>query len=528
MRLVKSQEIKKLDQDATRRFGIPSILLMENAGLQVVETVLFRFWNEGAEGRTALILAGPGNNGGDGLVVARHLFNKGAGVKIFLAAPPESYQGDAAVNLEIVTKMGIPLKVYAGAEDGEFKEALRHTDIVVDAIFGTGFRGVPQEPLAALIRMVNESGKPVVAVDLPSGLEADTGRVAGDCVRACVTVTLGLPKLGLYLEQGVSYVGEVVIGDISFPPALKNQVESSFFLLDQEMVARNLPLRLPIHHKGNYGHVLVIGGFPGYTGAVALVSNGALRSGAGLVTAVVPASLYPILAVKLTEAMTRPAPETAERGFARNSLASLGELLGRATVLAVGSGLGQDPETGEFLRELLKKVDLPVVLDADALNLLARDKEILTDPYLRERRKRWVLTPHPGEMARLLDLDIAAVQVDRIGNAVWASREWGVVVVLKGVRTVVAVPEGPVFVNPTGNPGLATGGTGDVLTGLIAGFIAQGMAPAEAASAGVFVHGWAADRLVSKKGMAGMIAGDLLEEIPLVLKDLYYLAGRRV
>ncbi len=528
MRLVKAAEMRELDQEATRRYGIPSIILMENAGLNVVAAVLSRFWGEGPRGRTALVLAGPGNNGGDGLVAGRHLFNRGARVNILLTAPPESYQGDAAANLKIVTEMGIPCQVFTGEKIADLKEALVQSDLVIDALFGTGFRGTPQEPVATAIRMVNESGKPVLSIDLPSGLEADTGRVAGECIRARLTVTLGLPKLGLYLEPGASYAGEIVIGDISFPPELRNEDEGNFFLIDQAMVASILPLRLPHHHKGDYGHVVVIGGSRGYTGALALAGSAALRGGAGLVTAVAPASLYPVLAAKLTEVMTRPAPEASEGGgFARSALVALEDLLGRATVLAVGPGLGQDPETGVFLQKLLKKIRLPVVLDADALNLLAREREFLEDPVLREQRKRWVLTPHPGEMARLLNLSVSAVQADRVGNAVWASQKWGAIVVLKGARTVIATPEGKVFINPTGNPGLATGGTGDVLTGLLAALIAQGMSPVQAACAGVYIHGLAADRLAAQRGMAGMAAGDLLNEIPYVLKDLYESAKRR-
>jgi NAD(P)H-hydrate epimerase len=527
VRLVTAQEMRELDQKAISSYGIPSLILMENAGLRVVETAVFRFWEGKPEGKAALVLAGPGNNGGDGLVVARHLSNKGVRVAVFLTAAPENYQGSAAVNYNILTKIGLTPRSYP-KDEAELRSALQHTDLVIDAVFGSGFKGTHiAEPLATLFRMVNESGKPVLAVDLPSGLEADTGRVANECIRATATVTFGLPKIGLYLEPGASYAGEVIIGDISFPPELCSEEKGSFFLIDQEMVAAYLPPRLPHHHKGTYGHVVVIGGAPGYTGAVALASNGALRSGAGLVTAAVPRSLYPILASKLTEAMTRPLSETKQGCLARGAMADLGELLGRANVLAVGPGLGRDPETGVFLRELLEQVDLPVVLDADALNLLAQNKELLEEEYLEERRRKWILTPHPGEMARLLGLDVEAVQADRIGNTLWASQQWGTIIVLKGSRTVVGVPDGRVYINPTGNPGLATGGSGDVLTGLIAGFVAQGMGPVAATTAGVFVHGLAADRLAARMGMPGMVAGDLLEEVPFVLKELYQIRERR-
>ncbi|AFV12054.1 carbohydrate kinase-like protein [Thermacetogenium phaeum DSM 12270] len=519
MRLVQADEMRELDREATRRFGIPGLLLMENAGLSIVDVILKRFWDNKPQGKRILILAGPGNNGGDGFVVGRHLFNRGAEVKILITAPPDSYGGDAEVNLKIVSEMGIPLRVLEPERLREVEEMLAGADLVLDALFGTGFRGVPREPVASLIRLVNKAGKAVVAVDLPSGLEADTGRVAGDCVRAQVTVTMGMPKIGLYLEPGAQYAGEVVVGDISFPPELKTEEGGNYYLVDEEMVAAALPERLPTQHKGDFGHVLVIGGTRGYTGAAALASNAALRSGAGLVTAVVPEDLYPVAAAKLTEVMTFPAPGK-DGGFDAGACAALMGLFGRATVLAVGPGLGQGEGTVSFLRELLERTDLPAVLDADALNILARDRRILTDPLFAERRKRWILTPHPGEMARLCGTGVGEIQSDRIGVAVRASREWGTTVVLKGARTVIAAPGSPVFINPTGNPGLASGGTGDVLAGLVAGLLAQGIAPVEAAFSGAFIHGLAADRIARQKGMAGLVAGDLLEEIPVVLELL--------
>ncbi len=556
MRLVKAAVMRALDQEAGRRYGIPGIVLMENAGLSVVQYLLGRFWEHRPAGRKVLILAGPGNNGGDGLVVGRHLYNRGAGVEVVLTAAPDSYGGDAAVNLKIVSAAGIPHWVFDADGFDRLAGALGRADLIVDALFGTGFRGMPEEPLASLIRMVNAVGKPVLAVDLPSGMEADTGVVAGACVRADLTVTLGLPKLGLYLDPGAGYAGEVVVGDISFPPGLAGgdtldaaigQLEpapgcppphpglppglkecgaqvgagaAAFYLIDIPLVAGFMPPRRPIDHKGSYGHVVVVGGTPGYTGAIALAGNAALRSGAGLVTAVVPASLYPILAVKLTEAMTRPAPESPGGGFSADTYAALRDLLGRVNALAVGPGLGQDPETAIFLHDLLCGAGLPTVIDADALNLLALDQGLLNDPLMAEQRKRWVLTPHPGEMSRLLGTSTGEVQADRVGVAMKASQAWGATVVLKGAHTVVADPDGRVLINPTGNPGLATGGTGDVLAGLIAGLLAQGLTPVQAAAAGVYAHGWAADRLAAARGMAGLIAGDLLDELPLVLKEI--------
>lgn len=520
MRLVKAAQMREMDLDATRRYSIPSLILMENAGLSIVQVIMQRFLGEEVQGKRVFIIAGPGNNGGDGFVVGRHLFNKGAFVGFLITVPPDNYRGDAAVNLKIVQDMGLPYTVLQPENLDSVAVELEKADLIVDALFGTGFKGVPREPFASLIRMVNKAGKPVIAVDIPSGMEADTGRISGDCIRAQATVTMGMPKLGLYLDPGAQYTGKVIVGDISFPPDLKSEEGGDYYLVDEKMAAEMLPERLPTSHKGDFGHVAVIGGTRGYTGAVVLASNAALRGGAGLVTAIIPEVCYPIAAVKLTEAMTFPAKGTENGGFSSSALESIKGVLQRATVAAVGPGLGQEEETADFLEDLLKNLNIPIVLDADALNIIAKRRHLLSDQALAKQRRNWVFTPHPGEMARLCDTTIAAVQEDRVGVAAEASRKWGVVLVLKGAHTVIAGPEGPLFINSTGNPGLASGGTGDVLAGLIASFLAQGLDPLQAAVCGPFIHGLAADRIAEKSGEAGMIAGDLLAEISQVIESL--------
>lgn len=520
MRLVKAAQMREMDLEAIKRYSIPGLILMENAGLAIVQVIMQRFLGEDAKGKKVFIIAGPGNNGGDGFVVGRHLFNKGAFVSFLITVLPEDYRGDAAVNLKIIEDVGLPCSVLHPENMDKIASELEKADIIVDALFGTGFKGIPREPLSSLIRMVNEAEKPVVAVDLPSGMEADTGRVAGDCIRAQATVTMGMPKLGLYLDPGAQYTGEVVVGDISFPPELKSEEGGDYYLVDEKMAAEVLPERLPTSHKGDFGHVTVIGGTIGYTGAAVLASNAALRGGAGLVTAIVPEICYPIVGVKLTEAMTFPAKGSESGGFASSAVESIQQVLKRATAAAVGPGLGQEEGTAEFLEDLLKYLDIPLVLDADALNILAKKKHLLTDQAFAQQRKNWVLTPHPGEMARLCETTIAAVQEDRIGTAARACRKWGVIVVLKGAHTVTAGPDGPIFINSTGNPGLASGGTGDVLAGLIASFLAQGLEPLKAAFCGPFVHGLAADLIAQRSGSAGMIAGDLLSEISQVIESL--------
>jgi hydroxyethylthiazole kinase-like uncharacterized protein yjeF len=515
VKLVKASEMRTLDQLATSQFGIPGLLLMENAGLKVVEAIREMLARTVA-GKPVLILAGRGNNGGDGLVAARHLANAGADLKLFLLGAPEEYRGDAKVNFEIIKRM--QLKYFLLREEKDLpalKIALRGAEVVVDAIYGTGFRGRLGNHEAAVVAAVNGSGRPVLAVDIPSGLEADTGQVRGECIRARLTVTFALPKVGQLLEPGAGYVGELRVVDISIPQSLIDAQPISRFVITGEMCRQHLRPRQPDSHKGTYGHVLVVGGSEGFTGAVVLAAQAALRSGAGLVTAAVPGSIYPIIAAKLTEAMVYPLAETGGKTVSPQALAPLGDLLGRATVLAVGPGMGRHPEGVDFLRQLLALSRIPVVIDADGLNLLAEDLTMLAN-----RKAPVILTPHPGEMGRLLQQETAQFQADRPGAAARAARDWGVFVVLKGAKTIVASPEGRIYVNPTGNAGMATGGTGDVLCGIIAGLLAQGLEPEAAAAAGVYLHGAAGDAAFVKTGVRALVAGDLLDSLPAVLKHL--------
>jgi len=515
MKLARASEMRNLDQLTTSQFGIPELLLMENAGLRVVDAVR-EFLDGNVVGRQIIILAGRGNNGGDGLVVARHLANAGAEVRLFIMTAPEEYHGDARVNYEIIKRM--QLKYYLLREEKDLtalKIALRCTDIVVDAIYGTGFRGRLDGVEAMVITTVNGSGRPVLAVDIPSGLEADTGQVHGECIRASITVTFALPKVGQLLEPGAGYVGELRVADISIPQSLIDAHPIKRFVTTKNSCRQHLVPRRSDSHKGTYGHVLIVGGTEGFTGAVALAANGALRAGSGLVTAAVPGSVYQVVAAKLTEAMVYPLVETNGKTVSRNALTQIDALLGQATVLAVGPGMGQYPDAPAVLEELIKLSLVPIVIDADGLNALAEDPSML-----EKRGGPVVLTPHPGEMGRLLNMSVAQIQADRLGIAERAARDWGVIIVLKGARTIVACPNGHTYVNPTGNPGMATGGSGDVLCGIIAGLIAQGLDPEAAAATGVYLHGAAGDAAFEEKGARALTAGDLMVYLPAVLKNL--------
>ncbi|MCL6477721.1 MAG: NAD(P)H-hydrate dehydratase [Peptococcaceae bacterium] len=514
MKAVTAQEMREIDRRAMADFKIPGVVLMENAGLRVVEAVVEKL--SGARGRTVTIFAGKGNNGGDGLVAARHLFNMGADVKVLLLDSPDNISGDAAVNLEIWRRMG--QKVFTITQKDDFNAVrlfLVRTDIIVDAIYGTGFKGKVRELAGRVIEAVNDCGKPVIAVDVPSGVEADTGFVNGPCIRASLTVTFGLPKVGILLEPGASYAGDLRVVDISLPASLLDDERLKCNLIDMSLVKGWLPKRPVSSHKGDYGRVLVIGGSRGMAGAACLTAEAAARTGAGLITLAVPEGIYEPVASKLTEVMVMPVPQTGEGTLSREALSVIGGMLERADVLALGPGLSTNPETVEAVREIVSLSRIPTVLDADGLNAFMGHTDLF-----KKVKKPLVLTPHPGEMARLAGLSVNEVQLNRLDAARSWSSTWNAVLALKGARSIIALPDGTTYINPTGNPGMATGGSGDVLTGIIAGLVAQGMEAAKAAAAGVYLHGLAGDTAARDTGMMGLLAGDILRALPAVTRSL--------
>lgn len=521
MRIVTAQEMREIDRKAIQEYGIPGLVLMENAGLavcRVIEELL-----NGLEGKTVLLICGKGNNGGDGFVAARQLYNRGARVRLLLAAPAETLDGDARVNYDIWTKMG--RRVYRLQDRNALQVlqlALMQADIVVDALFGTGFHGVVKDKMKRLIETVNESGRMVVAVDVPSGVEADTGAVRGTAVRADHTVTFGLPKLGLVLEPGADYAGRLHVADISIPDEASAQIRRS--LITPRLVREWLVRRPRGAHKGDFGHVLVIGGSRGMIGAACLTAQAALYSGAGLVTLAVPRSLQDVAAPLVPEAMTAGLAETVDGTISQHARDHIAELLKKATVLALGPGLSTHPETVEMVRQVLSDLDVPCVLDADGLNALAASGTGQMLPLASG--SPLVLTPHPGEMARLLGGTVGQVTEDRIGTVEQAAGIWGCTVVLKGRPTVV-VGDGHTYLNTTGNPGMATGGSGDVLTGVTAALLAQGCAPTGAAAAAVHIHGLAGDLAAAEKGETGLVAGDITHYLPQAFKALEHTLNER-
>lgn len=512
MRLLTAEQMRELDRRAIEEIGIPGVVLMENAGSGAAEALVER-WAELAPG-PVLVMAGKGNNGGDGFVIARHLHNSGWRVATIVLAGPGTISGDAGINLGILTALD------GDVNHAESEEALRQLldtqcpVLIVDALLGTGLSSEVRGLYRQAIDWINSSGCPVCSVDIPSGIDASSGAVLGTAVRAELTVTFAAAKVGHAVYPGAGLCGEVLLVDIGIPPRLSN--ESDEFRFVTTGVARGLlPERPAAGHKGTFGHVLIVAGGAGKSGAAVLTANGALRSGAGLVTLACPSSLQPVVAGLQIEAMTEALPEV-DGNLAESALAAVEKLWEGKQSLAVGPGLGQKGETVELVRNLVAKAPIPLVVDADGLNALVGRLSVL-----RQRAPgTTILTPHPGEMARLLETSVAKVEADRFQMARRFAREHGVILVLKGARSVVAAPDGRAWVNGSGNPVLAAGGSGDLLAGLLGGLLAQGLDAATAAVLGVFVHGAAADRVATARGGVGILAGEIANVIPDVWKEL--------
>ncbi len=507
MKLCTAEQMRRIDETAMGKDGIPGVVLMENAGRQVVAAVRELLATQ-ARARV-VVICGKGNNGGDGLVAARHLLNHGTDVQVVLLAKGTDLSGDAAVNYRIAHTMGVPM--VENADEEAVKVRASRADVIVDAILGTGIHGEVTGIARAAIAAINAGRAQVVAVDIPSGVHADTGAALGEAVRADVTVTFGLPKLGLVQYPGAELCGELRVADISLPRGLLNSELLRAELVTAELAAELLPRRPPAMHKGEAGRVLVVAGSVGMTGAAALCGLACLRAGAGLVSIACPASLNDVLEVKCTEVMTVPVAQTAARSIAAAARADVLGHAARSDAVALGPGLSQHPETAGFVQETVTAIPVPLVLDADGLNCLGGDGAML-----RRRPAPTIVTPHPGELARLLGTTAELIQEDRVDAARRAAELTGAVVVLKGAATITAATDGRVFVNSTGNPGMASGGMGDVLTGVIAALVAGGAPPAAAAVAGVFYHGLAADR-AAERGARGLIAGDVVEALAQVL-----------
>ena len=509
-----ADEMRRLDRRAIAELGIPGATLMENAGRGAAEAIAAALPALGAPRRGArvVVVCGKGGNGGDGFVVARWLKRRGAAPSVVLASPATEVGGDARLKLEALRPTGIrPLRF---EDDRAIAALLARAHVVVDALLGTGSRGAPGGEVARAIELINASGRPVVALDIPSGLPADGGAPAGRAIRAVMTLTFGGLKRGLLAAPGDELAGRVSVIPIGIPEAEVARGVTTF-LLEAHDVAPRFPPRARAAHKGTYGHLLLVAGSLGKTGAAALGAAAAMRSGSGLVTVATPASQQPIVAGHVLEAMTEPLPETSARTLALKAREVIAELAAPRDAVAIGPGLGLEEETRQVVRSLVQELDKPMAVDADGLTALAGHLELL-----RAAPSARCLTPHPGEMARMLGVGVGEIQRDRIETARAFATRYRAHVVLKGSRSVIGVPDGRVFVNPTGNPGMASGGTGDVLTGMLGAFLARGLDAEAALQSSVYLHGSAGDIAAERVGEESLIARDVIAAIPEAFKRL--------
>ncbi len=514
MKILTSAEMRAIDKTAIEELGIPGIVLMENAGLRIVQVLKSRF--PAIADERIVVAAGKGNNGGDGLVVARHLHNAGARPDVLLFSAKNEVTGDAADNLAVALKMGIPVtEVRDAAAWKKVRGVVFHASIVIDALFGTGLAKPLEGLFAAVVEDISRAEAYKVAVDIPSGLSADTFEIIGPSVKADLTVTLAAPKVAHIFPPALDRVGELVIAPIGIPPELFENPDLMLELVEEPAIRPYFAKRKRDTHKGSYGHLLIFAGSLGKSGASGLAGRAALRMGAGLVTVATAAGVLPSIARSMAELMTEPLAETPEKTIAAAALPRALALLKGKNAVLIGPGISTHASTAEFVLGLLPKIKVPCVIDADGINIVASRLDVLAGLEAPA-----VLTPHPGEFARLIGRTNDEVLRHRLELAPEFAAKHDVVVVLKGYRTLIAAPDGRVFVNPTGNPGMATGGTGDVLGGMIASQIAQKNDLLGAVLSAVYAHGLAGDIAADRLSEKALVAGDLIRYLPPALKGL--------
>jgi len=517
MKIISCGQMRELDEKAVKD-GMPEIELMERAGTGLVAVLKEEIPN--IKRKKFIVFVGSGNNGGDGLVAARELKESGAEVKVVLLAEEREMKENTKRNLSRAKAVSIEAMPFEELSLGRIKQEISNSDVVIDGIFGTGFSGAIGAPIKDIIESINGSKKYVVACDIPSGVNGDTGEVRGVCVASDLTVTFAYPKRGLFLYPGYRFSGSIRVVDIGIE---EKDLVSRWNVITSSEVREILPKRIKEAHKKDFGHILVLAGSCGMTGAATLTCQGALRIGAGLVTLGIPESLNTIMEIKITEAMTLPLPETEEKTLSSSGIGEILNFIERRDVdaLVIGPGLSTNRDTGRLVKKLLSKLDLPCVLDADGINLL------VGEGGLEKLKAEIIITPHPGELGRLLGKKADEIQRDRIKHAFQFSKENNLICVLKGYQTVVAKGE-DIFINPLGNPGMASGGVGDVLSGMIGGLVGQLCSrPTEmkdsllsAAIAGVYLHSLAGDLARNDKGEMGLIASDIVDRIPLAVRKL--------
>ena len=504
MKVSRVSEMRALDRAAIEQYGIREELLMENAGQAAYFVLLNKL---GVRGRRFVVFCGIGNNGGDGFVVARKIHSMGGRVKIFILGDREKFKGAARMNLEIADRLALPIERVASAD--AIRTEVLHTEVILDAIFGTGLVREVGGLYAEVIGLINRSGKTVLSVDIPSGVHGDTGKVMGTAVHADVTVTFGLPKIGNLLYPGYDLCGELYVTHISFPPAL---IEAAS--LD---VALNRPPALPPRdragHKGDFGEALFIAGASSYFGAPYFAALSFLKAGGGYSRLAVPRSLAPFIANRGSEIVFLPQRETNSGSMSLENRDDLLTLSENMDLVVLGPGLSLDEETRALAGELAGGIQKPLVIDGDGITALCRDLDII-----RQRKAPTILTPHLGEMSRITQRPVSDIDGDKVGVLQKTARDLNAILVLKGAHTLIGYPNGRVYINLSGNAGMATAGSGDVLTGTIGAMFGMGLPLEEAVRKGVFMHGLAGDLAADTQGEDGMTAQDILDHLPPAVK----------
>ncbi len=516
MKIVTSMAMKGIDLETERRFGVPTLVLMENAGATVADVAISEFGTQGP-----VIICGKGGNGGDGFVAARHLAMQGVPSKVFILAPVEELSGDAGVNFGVLAKgfSGI-VELHAGTTEdnlGMLSRMLQRTDLVIDCMLGTGFASEPTGAIAQAIELVNSVKAPVLACDIPSGVDGSTGKVPGEAVFADVTCTFGLPKIGHLLYPGASHTGKLVLSNVGFPQVMLEDPEIPSNVLTKQEAAGLIPKRVQHGHKGTFGRVLVIGGSISYPGAPILSGLASLKTGAGLTFVLVPDCIYASVAARFPELITQSAPSNTDGAFAQSSVPHVMRLAADASCVLIGPGLSRSADLQYLVGEVMGKLEVPVIIDADALSVLAR----LPQSLLLRAERGWptVLTPHWGEAGRF-GTTATDIATDPIAVARRFAMRYGSITLLKSARTIIASPKGQYYINVTGNSSLSKGGSGDVLSGHVAALIAQGLPPFEAGVLGSYIFGLAAEESSKLTGEYGTTSTQVADMIPLVMKEL--------
>src|SRR3989338_142390 len=514
MKIVTAKEMQEIDRIAIDDYGISGIVLMENAAKGVVASLFKKFPD--IKDKKVGIFAGKGNNGGDGLAVARLLTDEDISVTVYLLSKKDMLKGDAKTNLEKAEEMGVKIFEITSLDELEdVKDNILKNDIFIDAIFGTGLTSGVNGYYINVIKFINSSKKFILSIDIPSGLSSDTGEIIGGHINADMTVSLCLPKIGEIIYPAAEYVGDLEVVDIGIPESIIDKENIKVNLIEEKDVIGLLPKRKPDSHKGTYGHLVVIAGSRGKGGAAALSSLSALRAGAGLVTLALPECLNVSFEAAIPEVMTLPLPDTDEGTINESAFDMLIEFLECKSAVLIGPGITTNQSTSSLIKNLIKKISCPMLIDADGLNIATDEIKLL-----KKKKSPVIVTPHPGEMARLLNTTSKKVQGDRIGAGRRLATKYGIYVILKGARTIIATPDGDVYINPTGNPGMATAGTGDVLSGIIAGFLCQGFSAKDSSILGVYLHGMAGDISASNLSQTALIASDLIRALPEVIKRI--------